>query len=268
MPENRNIAVKIRFLGSRFHGFQRQKNAVTIQEIIENALFKILGQETVIFGCSRTDKGVSAIEYVFSFKTENAISLYKLKGALNHFLPDEIAVFDLCEVNEDFHARYSCIEKEYKYIIRNTRQKDPFVDGRVCRYGISYLDEEMLSREAKSFLGRHDFSAFCSVNDGAKSHIREIRAAEVTREGDDVIFTFRADGFLYNMVRIMVGTLVFINEGKIKEGSIPDIIKGKDRGKAGQTAEAEGLYLSKVFYQNNPFENSETEGTQWQKSKK
>lgn len=267
MP-NRNIAVKIRFLGSRFHGFQRQQNAVTIQEAIETALFKILGEETVIFGCSRTDAGVSAIEYVFNFKTENTISLYKLKGALNHFLPDDIAVFDLCEAEEAFHARYSCIEKEYKYIIRNTRQKDPFADDRVCRYGISYLDEEMLNREAKSFLGSHDFSAFCSVNDGAKSHIREIKEASVKREGDDVIFTFRADGFLYNMVRIMVGTLVFINEGKIKEGSIPDIINSLDRGGAGQTAEAKGLYLSKVFYQNDIFINGVKEGNEWQKSKK
>lgn len=260
----RTIAVKIRFLGFAYHGFQRQQNALTVQEVIENALAAILGEQTVIFGCSRTDTGVSAVEYVFHFKTQNTITAEKLKGALNHYLPDDIAVFKAAEAESDFHARYDTSQKEYKYIIKNTRQKDPFCEGRAFRYGICRLDEELLCREAKAFLGKHDFSAFCSSSDGAKSHVRTVTFAEVKRQGDDVVFTFRADGFLYNMVRIMVGTLLWINEGKIPPQSIPEIIESRSRGRAGATAPACGLYLNRVIYENDPFENGE-EGVLWQK---
>ncbi|MBQ7799082.1 MAG: tRNA pseudouridine(38-40) synthase TruA [Oscillospiraceae bacterium] len=257
VPRERNIAVKIRFLGANYHGFQRQQNALSIQEVIEEALFKILGAKTTVFGCSRTDTGVSAYEYVFSFKTENPITTLKLKGALNHFLPNDIAALDTAEAEEDFHARYHTKEKEYEYIVRNTRQKDPFCEGRAFRYGITRLDEELLNKAAAHFVGRHDFSAFCSADDGAKSHVRTITQASVKRHGDDVVFTFRADGFLYNMVRIMVGTLIFVNEGKIAEGDIPKIIESRDRKNAGMTAEPEGLFLKKVIYENDPFESKE-----------
>lgn len=253
----RTVAVKIRFLGSAYHGFQRQQNALTVQEVIENALFKILGKQTIIFGCSRTDTGVSAAEYVFHFKTENPITPQKLKGALNHFLPDDIGVFAVAETDEDFHARYNTCEKEYEYIVRNTRQKDPFCEGRAFRYGIKKLDAKALDREVQDFLGTHDFSAFCSADDGAKSHVRTITAAGVKREGDDVVFTFRADGFLYNMVRIMVGTLLNLAEGKIQKGGIPQIIESKNRSLAGATAPACGLYLKKVIYENDPFSEKE-----------
>ena len=260
MKSERNIAVKIRFLGKNYHGFQRQQNALTVQEVIEKALFNILKKETVIFGCSRTDTGVSAAEYVFNFKTDNLITPYKLKGALNHFLPEDIAVFDCAVVDDDFHSRYSCIEKEYEYIVRNSRQRDPFCEGRALRYSLSCLDEKMLDRAAKAFLGKHDFSAFCSAGDSVKSHVREITKASVRREGEDVLFAFRADGFLYNMVRIMVGTLIFINEGKIEKDAIPNIIKSCDRKTSGATAEAQGLCLKKVIYQNDPFEKDKKEG--------
>ena len=260
MQKERNIAVKISFLGGAYHGFQRQQNALTIQEIIETALEKILGEKSVIFGCSRTDAGVSAKEYVFNFKTANSITAYKLKGALNHFLPDDIAAICCTEVEDGFHARYSAIEKEYKYIVCNTRQKDPFTEGRVFRYGITKIDADALNNAAQSFVGEHDFSAFCSMHDGAKSHVRNIKSAGVKRCGDDVVFTFRADGFLYNMVRIMVGTLLFVSEGKIAAEDIPAIIESQDRKKAGFTAEPQGLYLNRVIYENNPFENEEKGG--------
>lgn len=257
MSRERTLAVKIRFLGAGYHGFQRQQNALTIQEVIEDALLKILGQPTTIFGCSRTDTGVSAYEYVFSFKTQNPITTEKLKGALNHFLPDDIAALEVAEADENFHARYNTKEKEYEYIVRNTRQKDPFCEGRAYRYGITRLDENLLNRAAAHFVGRHDFSAFCSMHDGAKSHTRTITHASVERCGDDVIFTFRADGFLYNMVRIMVGTLLFVNQGKIDENDIPKIIESRERKNAGITAEPQGLYLKKVFYDNDPFNKRE-----------
>ncbi len=259
----RNLAVKIRFLGKKYHGFQRQDNALTIQEILENVLFKILGEKTSVYGCSRTDAGVSASEYVFNFKTTSLITPFKLKGALNHFLPEDIAVFAVAETNENFHARYSTLEKEYVYRVKNTRQRDPFCEGRAYFYGITRLDEELLNKQAKAFLGRHDFTALCSINSTAKSHERTVTHAEVKREGDDVYFTFRADGFLYNMVRIMVGTLIFINEGKIKAGSIKEIIESKNRKKAGVTAPACGLFLNRVIYESDPFKGEEEE--LWQK---
>lgn len=254
MPSERNLAVKISFLGAKYHGFQRQQNALSIQEVIEEALLKILGEKTCIFGCSRTDTGVSALEYVFNFKTQNEISPYKLKGALNHFLPEDIAALSCAQAKDDFQARYSAVKKQYVYTVRNTRQKDPFCFGRAFFYGISKIDEKVLDSAAKAFLGKHDFSAFCSAHDSVKSHVREITGASVTRRGDDVLFTFEADGFLYNMVRIMVGTLLFVSEGKIDKNGILDIIESRDRKKAGMTAAAEGLCLSKVYYENDPFE--------------
>jgi len=254
MPSERNIAVKIRFVGANYHGFQRQQNAITVQQIIEDALENILGSKTTVFGCSRTDTGVSAAEYVFNFKTENEITPFKLKGALNHFLPDDIAVLDCAVAPDNFHARYSAVKKRYVYTVRNSRQKDPFCMGRAYFYGISQIDEHLLDKSAKAFLGKHDFSAFCSAHDSVKSHVREITYAEVKRCGEDVLFTFEADGFLYNMVRIMVGTLLFVSEGKIKADEIKGIIESQDRKRAGMTAAAEGLCLSKVYYESDPFE--------------
>ena len=244
----KNFAVKISFLGTDFHGFQRQQNAHTVEAEILKALFKILGEKTEIFGCSRTDAGVSALEYVFNFKTENKITPLRLKSALNHFLPDSIAVLKIAEVEESFHARYSCKEKEYRYIIRNSKEKCPFSDKRKTKYGISLLDAEKLNECAQSFLGEHDFSAFCSMHDGAKSHIRHITSARVFRDGEDVIFEFRANGFLYNMVRIAVGTLLEVQQGKISPADISAIISAKDRSRAGFTAPPHGLYLKEVKY--------------------
>lgn len=253
----RNFACKIAFLGTEFHGFQRQKNAETVESVICKALYKILNEETEIFGCSRTDSKVSAREYVFNFKTENPITPNRLKSALNHFLPDSIGVYEVRIAPDDFHARYSCKEKEYEYIIRNSKEKNPFFEGRKTKYGISHLDEKELNRVAQFFCGEHDFSAFCSMHDGAKSHTRCIKKAEVKRNGEDVIFSFKADGFLYNMVRIMVGTLIFVNEGKIRGDDIPKIIESKNRKLAGKTAEPTGLYLKKVIYEDDPFEKEE-----------
>lgn len=253
MPTERTIAVKISFLGCAYHGFQRQKNALSVQQVIEQALFKILGEPTVIFGCSRTDTGVSAREYVFHFKTQNRITEFKLKGALNHFLPDDIVVLDCVRAPDSFHARYDTVQKEYEYIVHNTRQKDPFCVGRALIYGITHLDEKLLDAAAQAFVGRHDFSAFCSSGGSANSHVRTVTRAAVRREGDDVIFSFAADGFLYNMVRIMVGTLIAVNEGKIVPDEINDIIKSRDRKKAGKTAAACGLYLKSVTYKDDLF---------------
>lgn len=253
MSSQRCIAVKIRFLGAAYHGFQRQQNAVTVQQTIEEALFKILGEKTVIYGCSRTDTGVSAAEYVFHFHTTHSITPYKLCGALNHFLPPDIGVLSAVRAPADFHARYSTCGKRYDYYLRNARGRDPFTEGREYRYIVSTPDADFLNEQAQAFCGRHDFSAFCSAHDGAENHVRTVHSAGVQRQDSQLRFWFTADGFLYNMVRIMVGTLLWISEGKLPPGCIPDILESRDRGRAGMTAPACGLFLSRVFYEEDPF---------------
>lgn len=243
----RNIKVKMSYMGAFYHGYQRQNNAVTVQQMVEEALSRLLREEVTINGCSRTDAGVHAREYVFNFKTENPISLQGLIAGTNDILPDDVAILDVEEVNEDFHARFDCKGKEYEYVIHNSKIKNPFFSGTAMRYKYN-LDERLLDREAKAFVGKYDFKSFCSADCDKEDTTRTVYSFDVTREGDLVKMRVSGDGFLYNMVRIMVGTLIYVNEGKIKEGTIKDIIEQKDRTKAGITVVPDGLYLNKVFY--------------------
>lgn len=243
----RQVLLKIKYLGTNYHGWQVQDNAVTVQEKLQDAIEVILGERLDVTGCSRTDAGVHANEYCCTIKTESLVDCFKLQGGLNAKLPEDISVFSVSDVDLDFHPRYSCKGKQYVYKIQNSAAKDPFLEGRALHYPQS-LDVELLDKAAKDFVGTHDFSAFC----GAKSDIEDCRRtifdASVTRDGDLVTFSVTGDGFLYNMVRIMVGTLLFINEGKIAPDAILAILSGKDRTSAGRTAPAHGLYLNKVYY--------------------
>lgn len=245
----RNFKVKMAYDGSSYHGFQRQDNALSIQEVVEEALKKLFLQEITIFGCSRTDTGVHANEYYFSFKCEEDIKINSrgIVFGLNSKLPDDIAILECEEAPEDFHARYNCIGKEYKYIIHNSEIRDPFLRTRVYKYWYP-IDEKLLDKAAKHFVGTHDFRSFCSNANEKENTIRTIHSFNVERDGDKVIMTVSGNGFLYNMVRIMVGTLLFVNEKKISESDIPEIMEKKDRRLAGRTASASGLYLNKVFY--------------------
>jgi len=243
----RNILVTLRFCGTGYHGFQVQANALSVCEVFQDALEKVLDARPDVKGCSRTDSGVHANKYCLSVKTQNPIPCDKLVSALNHHLPGDMAVLEAKDVPEGFHARYSCTGKEYIYRIHNSRIRDPFSPGLTYRFGFS-LDEVMLDREAQGFVGTHDFAAFCSAGSDVEDTVRTVRSFSVTREGDTVLFTVRGDGFLYNMVRIMVGTLVFIGMGRIAAGSIPGIIASRDRNNAGKTMPAQGLYLNDVFY--------------------
>ena len=243
----RNILLTISYCGTNYHGFQVQKNALAVCEVFQNAVENVLGTRYDIKGCSRTDSGVHANMYCLSMKINEAIPCESLINALNSRLPDDIAVTNAAEVSDDFHARYSCRGKEYIYKIYNSRIKDPF--SPMLKYRLAYnLDAELLNREAKCFVGTHDFAAFCSVGSDITDTVRTINSFTVTRTGSDVVFTVSGDGFLYNMVRIMVGTLVFIAMGRIAEGSIPDIISSHDRSRAGKTMPPHGLYLNRVFY--------------------
>ena len=167
--------------------------------------------------------------------------------ALNSNLPRDIAVVDCREVDDDFHPRYSCKSKEYIYKIYNGRIRNPFDADYALHYNRP-IDAEYLNREAQAFVGEYDYSGFCSANSDVEDTVRDVKSFSVWREGDYVYFKVEADGFLYNMVRIMVGTLLFVNEGKIKEGELKDVILSKDRKRAGKTASPNGLYLNKINY--------------------
>lgn len=243
----RNLLITIKYDGSAYHGWQVQKNALTVQEVFQNAVEKVFLSRLDVKGCSRTDTGVHANMYCVSLKTDMDITPYGVIMALNSNLPRDIAVVDCREVDDDFHPRYSCKSKEYIYKIYNGRIRNPFDADYALHYNRP-IDAEYLNREAQAFVGKYDYSGFCSANSDVEDTVRDVKSFSVWREGDYVYFKVEADGFLYNMVRIMVGTLLFVNEGKIKEGELKDVILSKDRKRAGKTASPNGLYLNKINY--------------------
>ena len=245
----RNLLLTIAYDGSAYHGFQVQKNAVTVQEVFQAAAGKVLGKPVGLKGCSRTDTGVHARRFCLSLQTERAIPCPRLVDALNHFLPKDIAVLSCREVPEDFHARYSCRGKEYEYCIWNARVRSPFLRARAYHYYYP-LDLDLMNEAAACFLGSHDFSAFCTADSRERENmIRTITVSRWRREGDMVLYTVAGDGFLYNMVRILVGTMLYVSQGKLQPQEIPRILLSGDRSLAGPTAPGEGLYLNRVFYE-------------------
>lgn len=246
--EIRNLKITISYSGKDLHGWQIQKNAVTVQQRFQEAVCSVLGYTPDIKGCSRTDTGVHANMYVISMKTEHKISCERLKAALNRYLPLDIVVKSVEEVDIDFHARYSCKGKRYIYKILNREVRDPFCEGYALHYRYE-IDVDMLNIAAQSYVGTHDFTSFCTLDKREKGDFtRTVKSFSVYRDGDFVYMSVEADGFLYNMVRIMVGTLLKIQQGKLSADSIPDIIKAENRKEAGPTAPACGLYLDQVFY--------------------
>ena len=244
----RNLLIKLSYDGAHYHGWQIQENAVTVQQVFQEALYKITGRQEDIKACSRTDTGVHAREFCVSVKTESPIAPERLQAALNHYLPQDMAVRSCETVPLDFHARYSCRGKEYVYQIWNHPVRDPFLKDRALHYWHP-IDEALLNRAAAHYLGAHEFSSFCTLDKREKGDLtRTVTTARVDRRGDLVTFTVAADGFLYNMVRIMVGTLLRVQQGKFSPEDIPGIIAAKDRKAAGPTAPACGLYLNRVFY--------------------
>lgn len=245
----RNLKVCIAYNGAAYHGFQRQNNAVTVQQTIEEKMSKLLGQPVTINGCSRTDTGVHAKQFYFNAKIDNAIPCESFIKGMNSLLPDDIAVLSCEDTDEDFHARFCSKGKEYIYIVSNAPQRDVFSRNLVLHYPAA-LDEKKMDKAAKLFIGEHDFAAFCKAEakEHLKSTVRTVYDFSVTRDGDKVIFTVSGNGFLHNMVRIMVGTLIYVNEGKRTENDIIRSLETGDRETAGKTIPPEGLYLNKVFY--------------------
>lgn len=245
----KNIRLSLMFNGSEFHGWQIQENADTVQQQLRNAVERITGETANIIGCSRTDSGVHANMFCCNFRLCKDIDCNKLMKGLNAVLPENISVFECESVDIDFHSRYDCKGKEYIYKIWNGKAKNPFYNRLALHYPYN-LDVELMNKEAQDFVGTYDFSAFCSSGTEVQSKVRTVYRCNVHREGDLVVFSVCGDGFLYNMVRIMVGTLLDINSGKIVAGSIRKIIDSGDRNQSGITAKPDGLYLNKVFYDN------------------
>jgi tRNA pseudouridine38-40 synthase len=185
-------------------------------------------------------------------ETEKDISCIRLQAALNYYLPPQIAVLACEMVAPEFHPRYNCLQKEYRYHILNSSVRDPFLSETCLLYGRK-LDAELLHTQAQVFLGQHDFSAFCGIKTEVESTVRTITAAAVWRDGEEIWFRFAADGFLFHMVRILVGTLLKIHEGKIAADSIPAILESKNRSRAGATVPPQGLFLWDVTYPNGLF---------------
>lgn len=243
----RRLLLTIQYDGTNYHGWQVQKNALTVQEVVQNAIEKVFGERLDVKGCSRTDSGVHANMYCLSLDTDMKINNSNVVQALNGFLPKDVAVKSCTEVSMDFHPRYSVKDKEYLYKINNAEVRDAFLANYTYYYHRK-IDTEYLNKEAKAFIGTYDFVGFCSSKTDVEGTVRTVKSFDVWREGDMVYFKVSADGFLYNMVRIMIGTLLFINEGKIKQGELSDVISSKDRKRAGKTAPPQGLYLNKINY--------------------
>ncbi|MBQ9392576.1 MAG: tRNA pseudouridine(38-40) synthase TruA, partial [Oscillospiraceae bacterium] len=238
----RNIALILSYNGTAYHGWQVQKNEVTVAETLERALSMVCGESVRVVGCGRTDAGVHAEHYVANFHTASRIPTERLPFAVNTHLPEDIAVRSAFDVAEDFNAIGSCLRKEYTYRIYHGRVQDPFYVHRACFYP-KRLDEERMDRAARAFEGTHDFAAVRSVGTNVKSTVRTVYYCRVARNGALLELKVCANGFLYNMVRAITGTVLYAAEGKLEPEEIPAILASGNRTLAGPTAPPGGLYL-------------------------
>ena len=241
----------IKYLGTGFHGFQVQPNARTVQGTLTAAASECLGCDVKITGCSRTDSGVHANEFAVTVEADNiSVPADKLPIAMQRFLPKDLAVISASPCDDSFHPRYSIVSKEYLYRIKNSKIYDPFAVGRVWFVPQSISDQgfAMMCSAAEYVPGKKDFSSFMAADSGVEDTVRTVHYLKLERDGDEIRIRISADGFLYNMVRIIVGTLVDVAFGRIMPESMADIISSRDRSRAGTTAPPDGLYLNKVSY--------------------
>ena len=237
--------------GTAYCGWQRQKNGVAVQERVEEALQKALGVVTPVTGASRTDAGVHALGQRAHFDAETTIPAHKLPFVLNRWLPYDIRVLSGQIVAEDFHARFCAKGKTYTYRIHNAPQASALYRNLSAHVPV-HLEEQRMDQAARTLLGAHDFRAFQAAGGTAKTTVREIREIAVARAGEEVILTVTGGGFLYNMVRIIAGTLIEIGTGKRDGGCFLDAISTGDRLLLGPTAPPQGLELTRVFYEDIP----------------
>ena len=244
----RNIKLIVQFDGTNYHGFQSQRNAVAVQDILEEAIGSLTGCRPRVSGCGRTDAGVHAKAFVLNFFSETAIPAEKLPYALNTRLPQDIICFRAEDVPPDFDAKASAKKKCYTYYIQNSPFSDVFRQGYAWHYQYP-LKLSAMQEAAAAFLGTHDFIGFAAAGFTVKTTVRTIYSLDVQKSGDVISIHVTGNGFLYNMVRIIAGTLVFAGAGKLNPADMPDIIRSGDRTRAGITAPACGLFLSEVYYE-------------------
>ncbi|MDN5353192.1 MAG: tRNA pseudouridine38-40 synthase [Clostridiales bacterium] len=245
------VAIWIAYDGSEYCGWQRQPREKSIQEVIERALSKLLLQDVVIHASGRTDSGVHALGQCASFQAELIVPIENLKFALNNRLPKDIRIVHAVCVPADFHARFNALGKTYLYKVFISKETDPFRSRQYCQMSPP-MDAFAVMEAMQYFLGTHDFSAFKASGSAVRDTIRTIIAFDLERrageDGDTWLFTITGDGFLYNMVRIIMGTLFRVGQGQLMPNEIPGIIESGERHLARWTAPAEGLYLKQVYY--------------------
>ncbi len=241
------IKLIIEYLGTGYHGWQVQDNAQTVQAEMEKAVHRITGEEVRVTGAGRTDAGVHALGQVAHFDTHSKIPAEKFQDALNAVLPADVAVLSSGKAESGFHARFSSVSKTYEYRILNQRPRSPVMENRAWHIR-DKLNISKMCQAADCFLGEHDFSAFCSSGSSVSTYERSIYISKWIEERDCLVYRVKGNGFLYNMVRIMTGTMVEIGLEKRFPDSILALLDGKDRNQSGMTAPAHGLYLVTVHY--------------------
>lgn len=243
----KRIKLTVAYDGTNYCGWQIQPNGITIEEVLNKTLSKMMGEEILVIGASRTDSGVHAMGNVAVFDTETTIPPEKIAIALNQKLPDDIVITKSEEVPLDFHPRYCDCSKTYEYHIINTRI--PIPTKRLTNYFVSYvLDIDKMRQAASYLVGEHDFVSFCNVRTDVENTIRTITALDILTNGNEITIRITGNGFLYNMVRIIVGTLIRVGRGFYEPEKVKEILEAKDRKAAGVTAPAHGLMLMEINY--------------------
>lgn len=243
----KNIKLILEYDGTKYSGWQKQKNSATVQETIEKAIEAITKEAVELIGCSRTDSGVHAKGYTANFFTDSKIPVERFYIAINAKLPQDIVILSSEEVNEDFHARFNCVGKTYCYSILN-RATYPAMYRNYVTHVPKKLSVDEMKKASKSFIGTHDFNAFRNLGTEVASTVRTIQKIEIEKNENIINILVTGDGFLYNMVRIIAGTLIEVGLGQKKAEQIKEILESKDRNKAGKTAPARGLSLDNVYY--------------------
>lgn len=242
-----NYKLNLSYDGTAYHGWQKQNNAVTVCDVLEKAMEKIFKHKVEVTGCSRTDAGVHAINYICNFKSDLIIPFDKVPLAINTKLPWDIRVKSAEEAPEDFNSRFSAHSKTYVYKTCCSKILNPFL--RNYAYHFPYdVDMEKIKKATEYFVGTHDFAGFMTQGSSQKTTVRTVNFLSAKAYDDIIEFEINANAYLYNMVRIISGTLLYVGIGRIDAGDIPDIIKSCDRRRAGITAEPQGLYLKEILY--------------------
>ncbi|MBS4979821.1 MAG: tRNA pseudouridine(38-40) synthase TruA [Lachnospiraceae bacterium] len=245
--QKKRIKLTIAYDGTNYCGWQVQPNGITVEEVVNKALSKLTGEAIAVIGASRTDSGVHALGNVAVFDSATSIPPERIAMALNQRLPDDIVVVQSEEVAPDFHPRYCDCEKTYEYHIINTRT--PIPTKRLTNYFVSYdLDVSKMQQAADYLVGEHDFVSFCNVRTQVEDTVRTVTELEVLRQGEEITIRISGNGFLYNMVRIIVGTLIRVGRGFYTPENVKEILEAKDRKAAGVTAPAHGLMLVEIRY--------------------